>query len=235
MLTLDFSYLIIAYPRESPDALDATVRFFVERGIRKFLFVLDFDRNHASVAMMLDRIKRFAAMLQPIRPRGIEFHIAANLFLSNGILYDPQLYRICVGHSNILCTQLPSDADADWIHHDLNHLLFHQKISPLFISFDRTLIMNHTNDPTVIQRYTKSQFFRFAIDIYYLTAVDAEPFVRQIVERKIPIVPCVIYDWKRYNSIPKYFHLMQQRLGDDLYFQLCRLMQQTGHHIFSKF
>lgn len=229
---LDFNYLIVIDPSESLESLTSTIQFFVQEGIKKFLFVLDFDRYGATVSMMLDRIRQFASRINGLRPRGIQFYVSANLLLTNGILYDPQLSRICVGRSNILCTQLPLDLDCDWLDPDLNHLLFHKKISPLFIGFDRNLM---TNTPSSIQRYTNSQFFRFCIDIDYITRLDAEPFVRQVIREKIPILPCIVYDSKKYKYISKYFSLLRKRLRDDSYFQLCRILQQNGYHLFSQF
>lgn len=229
---LDFNYLIVVCPSDSLALLTSSIQFFVDQGIKKFLFVLDFDRNQATVSMMLDRIRQFAGKIKPLRPRGIQFYVSANLFITNGILYDPQVSRLCIGHSNILCAQLPLSLRYNWIDPDLNHLLFHRKISPLFISFERNFI---ANPPTDIQRYTNSQFFRFAIDMDYITMLDAEPLVRQAICEKIPILPCVFHDWKQYEAAPKHFGLLRRRLGDELYFQLCCLIQQNGYQLFSQF
>lgn len=229
---LDFDYLIVVCPSESSESLTNTIQFFVHEGIKKFLFVLDFDRNCATVSMMLERIRHFTALLKPLRPHGIQFYVSANLFLTKDVLYDPQLYRLCIGHSNVLCAQLPLILNSGWIDTDLNHLLFHKKISPLFISFEQNLV---SNPPSVIQSYTKSRFFRFSVDIDYMTILDAESFVRQAIHEKIPILPCVFYDWKKYESAVKHFSLLRRRLGDELYFQFCRLIQQNSYHLFSQF
>lgn len=229
---LDFNYLIVVDPSDSLESLTSTIQFFVQEGIKKFLFVLDFDRNCATVCMMLDRIRQFALRIKCLRPRGIQFYVSANLFLTNGIIYDPQLSRLCVGRSRILCAQLPLYLNSDWIASDLNHLLFHKKISPLFIGFEHNLM---TNPPSSIQRYTDSRFFRFCLDMDYMTTLDAEPFIRQAIQEKIPILPYVFYDSKKYKFISKHFVLLRNRLGDDSYFQLCRTIQKNGYHLFSQF
>ena len=227
---LDFDYLIITNQYFSTDSLRSTVQFFVERGIRKFIFTLDFNRELRTVTWIMDRLKRLDELLKSFRPRSVSFYVCANLTLTEGVLYDPQLRRLCIDRSNLLFIQLPFFVDEAWIRSNLNHLLFERKISPIFTSFENNL---QTNPSSLLESCLRSSFYRFAIDVNYLTALDSKPFVARVIDERIPILPCVSHSLPNYVGVDSAFAQLRQSLGEAQYFQLCRTIQQGGHKLFS--
>ena len=159
MALLDFDYLLVSMRPFSKDAVRSTVDLFYERGIRKFVFLMDFDFNLISAPRILDRIKQIKSELNSIRPYAASFILAPNLTMCEDMLLNPDIARLRVAHSRFLFLQLPCFIDESWIQADLNHLLFKQNIGPIFTSFEANL---KTNPSTMIDRCISSNFYRVA-------------------------------------------------------------------------
>lgn len=230
MSFLPFDYLVVSNPSLGFEAFKDTLSFFSDRGIRKFIFLLDFDRTLYTVAQIKDRQKKLNEHLQSIRPHGTLTDSFLNLILSDGIVYDPSIASLSSKMAPFLFVKAPVLCDASWVDSDLNYLLYKMKRQPILTSFEGNIL---TNSQTRIDQMIHSKAYRFCLDLNYLTSPDADPRMMQIISREISVFPSITHSLSNYVGIEKAFAQYKERLGEYTYARLCRNFWKTEKDFFA--
>ena len=227
---LPFDYLVVANRNFDIDSLTETVSFFSAHGIRKFIFLLNFDRTRSTVSQIKARQKNLDQSLRSLGLKGVTLHTSLCLDLSDGIVYDPSL-ELIFNRSEMLFVNLPLFCDESWVDNDLNYLLFKKKKSPILTSLEGTIL---TSSQDRINQIFHSKFYRLALDLNYLTSLDAESRVMQIISREIPVIPCISHDVSNYVGIVNALESLKYRLGTDSYVSLTRNFLENEKPFFSQ-
>lgn len=232
MAFLPFDSLVIANQDFELQSVKDTLSFFASCGIRKFIFLLSFDRSHHTVAWIKDRKKRLDRLINSVRPSGVFVQSFLNFELSEGIIYDPTVDRLLSKHSSFLFVKAPLFCDESWVDADLNHLLYKKKLTPIMTSFEGNI---STNSQSRIDQIFTSNTYWLSLDLNYITAKDSEPRMKQIISREIHVLPCITHSLSNYVGILEAFDDMKLRYGTNLYTQMNRGLlstqqQLTSHH-----
>ncbi len=231
---LNFDYLIISDQTFNIQSIRQTVDFFVALGIRRFIFLMDFDLTRYPVSWIVPKIRKLRVLLNSIRPRGIAFYVCADVLLSEEILYNHELYRLRVSpHSNLLFLKYPlfSNATRDTqLDCDINYLLYKQHLNPIFTSFEQNI---KTNDSKRIAHALHVKSYRFCIDLNFLTSVDGVQFLEALSPAYPVIYPYISNSLSDYAGIEKAFSYLSAHLATSSFIQLFRTIQQNGHRLFS--
>lgn len=230
MSFLPFDYLVISNQNFDADSLQDTFSFFSAHGIRKFIFLLDFDRSLHTFSQIKDRKTMVDHSLRAVRTKDFSVQSFLNLELSEGILYDPTLDRLLLQHSSHLFTKLPLFCDDAWVDADLNYLLYKKKITPILSSFEGNI---YTNSQARIDQIFSSRAYSIALDLNYITAIDSDLRLRQIISREISVVPCISHSLSNYVGVSQAFDDLKARLGASSYAQLSRNLFASEKKIFS--
>lgn len=228
---LAFDYLIVSDPPLDSDSLKDIFSFFAERGIRKFIFLLDFDRIRFTASQIKDRQKHFSELLCSLRSRGISADCFLNLALSDGIVYDSFMDSFSTKTSPFLFAKAPIFCDDAWVDSDLNYLLYKKHRLPILTSFEGNIV---TNSQARIDQMLQSKAFRFSLDLNYITSLNADLRMRQIISREISIFPAISHDLSNYVGIEEAFAQYKARLGESTYARFCRSLWDTEKDFFSR-
>ena len=227
---LPFDYLVVSNPHLDSESLKETLSFFHERGIRKFIFLLDFDRTVHTLAQMKDRQKNFNFLLQSIRPRGTFADSFLNLILSDGIVYDPSVASASTKTAPFLFVKAPVLCNSSWVDSDLNYLLYKMHRQPILTCFEGNIL---TNSQSQIDQMIRSKAYRFSLDLNYITSSDADVRMMQIISREISVFPSISHSLSNYVGIEKAFEQYKERLGNPAYTRLCRNFWNTEKAFFA--
>ena len=227
---LPFDYLVISNPPTDVESLKDILSFFSERGIRKFIFLLDFDRTRYTLSQIKDRQKLLDESLRRIRPRGSSVDTFLNLILSDGIVYDSSISNLSMNTAPFLFVKAPVLCDEAWVDADLNYLLYKMNRFPILSSFDENIL---TNSPTRIDQILRSKAYRLTLDLNYITSLDSDIRMMQIISREIPIFPAITHHLSNYVGLEHALEQYKARLGDQTYVRLCRKFWSSEKEFYS--
>ncbi len=227
---LPFDYLVISNQDFDLVSLQDTFSFFSACGIRKFIFLLNFDRSRHTVAWIKDRQKLLEQSIRLARPKGLIVQSFLNFEFSQGIVYDPTINRILSQNSSFLFVSLPFFCDDAWVDADLNYLLYQKKLTPILSSFEGNI---RTNSQTRLNQIFTSKAYRLSLDLNYITAADSKIRLDQIISREISVIPCISHSLSNYVGVCRAFEDLRGRLGASAYAQLSRNFFNSEKYIFS--
>ena len=219
MSFLAFDYLIVSNPHLDSESLKDTFSFFTERGIRKFIFLLNFDRTIHTLSQIKDRQKNFNELLRSVRPHGTVADSFLNLILSDGIVYDPSIASLSPKTAPFLFVKAPVLCDEAWVDCDLNYLLYKRNRQPILTSFEGNIL---TNSQMRIDQMIRSKAYRVSLDLNYITSPDADVRILQMISWEISVFPSITHSLSNYVGIEKAFEQYKKRLGEHTYTRLCR-------------
>ena len=230
MSFLAFDYLIVSNPHLDPESLKDTFSFFKERGIRKFIFLLNFDRTLHTVSQIKDRQKKLNDLLRSIRPHGILVNSFFNFVLSDGIVYDRSIASLSAKTAPFLFVKTPVLCDEAWVDSDLNYLLYKMNCQPILTSFEGNIL---TNSQTRINQMIHSNAYRFRLDLNYITSPDADSRIMEMISREISVFPSITHSLSNYVGIDQAFEQYKARLGEHRYMLVCRNFWNAEKYLFS--
>ncbi|MBQ9085871.1 MAG: hypothetical protein IJY47_01655 [Clostridia bacterium] len=231
MPLLDFDYLIVSNECYDESSLRDTIEFFHGIGIRKFIFTVSFDRSKHTVGWILDRMGRLRETLRHCHSRGISVALYASIEQSEGIVYDVGLLRLSIKRSPYIFMKLPNFVDDPFVESDLNYFCFKRKCRPIFTAFEDNI---RTNSPEMIQRLMSSRLYQFALDLNYLTSLDAEPQMLLAIENGVALLPSITHSLDNYPGVFKRMVEFRNSIGVSNYTKFCRTLQASGHRLFTK-
>lgn len=109
-------------------------------GISQFYLRPQYDAVRESVAAFLHRRERIKESLVPHLSPSVSVLIGASVTLSPAICEIWEIGKLLADRST-LPILLPMCSYADWIDRELNRLLFQRRLRPLFLSFERAVIL----------------------------------------------------------------------------------------------
>lgn len=230
-MALDFDYLIVSNQWFDHDSIAQTFSLFVPLGIRKFVFTLRLDRSLLTVSQMLDRVRTLSLTIHSLRPHGITVQICPELVFMDGVCYDPQIQRLLKKNSRYLFVELPTFLDQEWMLADINHLLYKRKTLPVYTSFEANI---RTNPRKIVNHLIQSEPFHACLDLNYITSLDAQTILVDMISRKARFFPCISNHWSAYAGIDSGFSDFRMRIGDTHYVQFCRNLQLLGSTVISR-
>jgi len=184
-----------------------------------------------TVSQIKDRQKYFNELLRSARPRGITSECFLNLVLSDGIVYDSSMDSFSAKTLPFLFVKAPILCDDAWVDSDLNYLLYKKNRLPILTSFEGNIA---TNAPAHIDQMIRSKAYRFSLDLNYITSLNADIRMMQMISREISIFPSISHDLSNYVGVEKAFEQYKERLGESTYARFCRSLWNTEKDFFSR-
>jgi len=230
MSFLAFDYLVISDVHLDTASLKDIFSFFSELGIRKFIFLLNFDRTRHTLSQIKDRQKKFNELLRSVRPHGTLVYSFLTINLSDGVVYDPSIESLFKKTSPFLFVKAPVLCDEAWVDSDLNYLLYKMNCHPILTSFEENIL---TNSQARIDQMIRSKAYRMTLDLNYITSLDAEVRMMQIISREISVFPSISHDLSNYVGIEKALEDYKDRLGEATYARFCRNLWNSEKEFFS--
>ena len=225
---LDFDYLIISNQIFDEKSVSATLRFFSERGIRRFYVAFNVDLSQTTIKRVAPSIKALQKRFSSLCPRGSSVHVYPMLSLSEDAVKNPCVPKLSFGQKMIF-TNLPfaclSDHDS-WMDENLNFLVRKLRLTPIFLSFEEFLALN---DSATANHFLYGSGFSFGFDLNFLTLPSHRFVIEEMIQNKIPAYPIMSDELFYYVGIEKSMQAFKDLIGKDLYVQFCRSFFQNGN------
>lgn len=223
MQDLGFDILIVDNRQYSDHAVSALFNLFAPLGIKKFIFLCDFDFTRDSFSVALDKISRFKERLKaltPERPAGIHSYVKLELQFDIGAVHNPQLSRLYASRSQkSLFVSLPIfiNASDNAFASDLNRLLYRSDAFPIFTEAQNIA----ETAPSDFYSRLLSTGAGFAFDLNYLLRTEEPRPIKNIISNNILILPMISHELENYVSIEKHIAYFQECLTKSDYYRLC--------------
>jgi hypothetical protein len=228
MPLLSFNNMVICNNDFEASSLSHTLTYFSELGIRRFVIAYGVDPAVSSTTDITNRFKRIKLLAADCRPRGTLVRVIPSVHLSPCILKNPILHKFSFDDRRLLI-QAPLFVDDKWLPADINYLLYKQKLTPVFVSFERNLV---TSDYAFGSSLYKTQKASYTLDINYLTSADGRPRVEQAIFRNIPIIPAISNPLDSYDNLIKRFEILYKRIGKGAYVRLIKNLNDNSKLFF---
>lgn len=236
MPLLDFDSLVVCNGRRDIAALKKTLEFFRNIGIRKFIVTLDVDPLSFSQYELMNDYRRFKeAVFEYAKPRGAIIRVAPCIELKKGIAYEPFIKRLRLSRTNKIFIRSPLSHDSSWTAHELNYLLYKQKLKPIFVNFEYNLL---SSDREYSEQLYRIEQAAYCLDINHMTKKYCESAIRKAIKNNIIIIPAISHQLYAYNRPPQCdaienFKMLKSRLGSATYLKLCRHINESSKQIFT--
>ena len=230
MRFLDFDYIIISNNDFDERSLKDTISFLHSVGIRKFIFTVSYDPMLHTDAWIWDRVKNIRSLLRNLRPYGCRFYVYVDLVYSQGVPYGISTWkRLSISGTSNIFMRLPVFCDGECANTDLNHLYFRQKYIPIFTAFECNI---HTCSKDWIRQLMYCKHFYCAMDVNYLTSLDAEPLIRSAIQNECRILPAITHSIENYPGILERMAEFRNGIGASNYTKFSRSVHSLGYHLF---
>ena len=229
---LDFDYVILSNNNFDERSVKDSVDFLFSLGIRKFIFTLAYDPELHTGAWILGRLNHIKSSFRSLRPYGCQFHLYLDIVYSKELSYTPSAFkRWSIPHTSCVFVRLPLFCEPDQMNAELNHLYFRQKCIPIFTAFEANI---HTCSSEWIQQLMRSRNFYCAMDLNFITSLDAEPLIRNAIRNGCRILPSITHSIENYPSILKRMDGFRLGIGDSNYTKFTRSVHILGHQLFPR-
>lgn len=228
---LDFNYLIISNENFDDSSLKDTFAFFLPLGIRKFIFTVSYDPRLHPICWIMDRLRQLRMRLRTLRPRGTVCEVYPCVFLSEEIVYHNDIKRLCLKESSYLFLKIPPFSDPSNFDKNLNYLCFQRKCRPILVSFEDNLKIDLQH--AFLERTVQSSLFHLSLDLNYVTALTSDHWIRFAIQSESRLLPGISHSLTNYPSVAKHMAELKEEIGPSNYTKFCRLLQESGHRLFS--
>ncbi len=151
--------------------------------------------------------------IKPHIPSGIRYSLAADILMYPGCFNDPLTERLTLPGSRYVMVSLPFPNFYDEIWKDINKLVYHTGLRPVFTEFNRYLL---TYSDTEIKKLLKVPGAAFQFNVRSLDYKDTVKFVISVVSEGKQVVfgtgaRCV---GKYEAEMKPHFKLLKRALGE---------------------
>ena len=165
----------ITSPQETVQAMEeCSLRF----GIDSFCMTADYDCSTESVAMFLLRISRSQELLTSYLPKRLKIKTFASILLLPELSRTEHLEKLLFSSQNLLPIKFPISNYEDWMDLEFNHLLYKNKFSLLFTSFEVAVVLYPDEIIEKLMRISSAVF-----QFNYKSLVD--PKICKIIQKLI--------------------------------------------------
>ena len=225
---LDFNTILVSNNDFSESSVKETFALFKSLGIKNFIFTFDYDHDSRPISFAISKFRTLKPYLSSLAPHGVHIYTSFNVIMSEGFVYEPSFNRLSLGHSDRIFLSLPYFDYEDWIESDMNRLLYKNKLKPTFISMERYL---KNDDRNFINRFIAIKNSIIALDVNYITSLDATKTIIDLISRSSMIVPCITCNIFEYPGIQTAFKNFQKRITIRNYGRLCNSFFASSHEI----
>ena len=135
---LPYMQELFADPYEAAKAL---LLMHEKLGIRRFYMMPRYDKEESPITFCLRR-KKALDILSKQLPDQIVLKASVAVLFSKGLFETAYLERLLISRSRrLLPIEMPLTPYEDWMDEELNHLLYVRHIKPIFLSFERCILL----------------------------------------------------------------------------------------------
>lgn len=190
-------------------------------GIKKFIFLSNFDLVTNSFSLEKDKIHKFIDHLTKICPRGIHGKVFYNLMLDSGSAFNRDFKRLYAvkKYSSVFCS-LPIMLESSYedIAKDINKMLYRHKAFPIFSNFDSVL---NTSDTQFSYKLMRNIDAGYCLDIGYIFDPANIDIVRAFIEADACIIPKISHDLSVYEDVIDASNEFVENIGKENYYRFC--------------
>lgn len=219
-LLLGFDALVINNHQYSDNDLRSLFELFAPVGIRKFIFLCEFDLSRDSFMITADKISRFEARLKELSPRGVHSVVRYELQFDTGATDNASLKKLFASRTKrSIFVSLPMfpNPDDNQFATDLNKLLYRMKGFPIFSSVQNLI----ETSPSEFSQKLLSTPAGFSFDINYLFRTDHKDLTEALISGNTHILPMISNRLPNYVGIEKQIEYFCESFGKKQYYQLC--------------
>ena len=221
---LDFDTMIFCYRDFQTDTLISTFQFFSDIGIKNFIFAYELDCDRTSISITKARIKEMTRTLQACKPRNCRPYLVGCPILYEGVAHQSYLSSNKFAHTEYVFTSLPLFTGDAWIPADLNHLLYQQKLKPVFTRFERNL---QANSSELMHSISHIPSAIYTFDALYMASPDGFSVVESWIRNELSVIPCVSDRVSDYAGLLKAYERLRDQIPSGHYYALCRAINYT--------
>lgn len=217
MLSLGFSNVIVSDNNFDDEHLKHLFSFLVDRGFRRIIFAVDHDVSTTPLSLHLEYKKSLFETISKCKPRGISVWLESNIIMSHDSIYESQISRLSIKKTNYLLTSFPIFDYGDWIDSTLNYLLYKQKKSPCFISFERNIL---TYPDEFVRHLISTRCSCFMLDLNSFAVPKVIPYINDLINANAVIVPGICGVLNDYTALDDKLSYFRGKIGRPNYTKL---------------
>jgi hypothetical protein len=223
MTPIGFDTIIIDNRYTSSQSVAELIDIFLPLDIRNFIFLFAFDYSCDSVALQVDKMRKFKQRIDNCIPRGVHIKTRHTLNFDNNLVIGSDLLKLCfskTSHQSPLFVSLPmfpnlSDNDFATA---LNRLLYRSGVYPVFNSFEN---ITQTTSADFFEKLVKTNSCGFTFDINYLFNPSNSDLQNKIITNNVPVLPSISHDPSSYAGIAQTVQYYAEICGKTSYYKLC--------------
>jgi len=218
--SIGFDTLIINNRFYSEDDLSELFELFVPLGIKKFVFLFEFDLANTNLLRVNNKISALEALLSTITPRGVHTTVKPELIFDSGVSSNSGISKLYASRSKrSLFVELPifPQSDDNGFATDLNRLIYRSNSFPIFTSFQNIT----ETAPTDFTARLLSTPSGFGFDLNYLLRTDRQKLTRTLIVNNALILPIVSHELANYVGIVNEISYFKETYGKNEYYKLC--------------
>ena len=128
--------------RMTVDAVSSALQTLHQRDrISHFCMMNEYSGSFGSIPAYMILWEKTCRELRAASPKQIKLRFATSVPFYSGLHQLRDVDRLCIGDRCLLPITLPLAPYADWIDAELNALLYQAHITPMFLSFDLSILL----------------------------------------------------------------------------------------------
>ena len=218
--SIGFDTLIINNRFYSEDDLSELFELFVPLGIKKFVFLFEFDLANTNLLRVNNKISLLNELLSRITPRGVHSAVKLELIFDNGASSNSDISKLYASRSKrSLFVALPMfpNTDDNGFATDLNRLIYRSGSFPIFTSFQNIT----ETAPTDFTARLLSTPSGFGFDLNYLLRTDRKELVSTLINNNSLVLPMISHELANYVGIVNEISYFKETYGKNEYYKLC--------------
>lgn len=167
------------------EALRALRLLHARTGITRFYMTAEFDCLQEALPCFLLQRDRAVRELSQVLPPQLRIGAGAYARLRPGLSELSGLHRLCLPSTNLLPIQLPWNAETQESALELNRLLYHANVRPVFMEFEH-FVTAYPQD--TVKRLLRLDGVAYQFSFLSLGSPKHRQILRQLSERHAPIL-----------------------------------------------
>ncbi len=145
LFSIDYNCHLLPQMQElltSPtEAAKALLLMHEKLGITQFYMMPRYDKAESPIAYCLRRERALESLRKQL-PKQLTLKASSSVMFSKGLFETAYLERLFISRSRrLLPIEMPLAPYEDWMDEELNRLLYVRRFKPLFLSFERCIVL----------------------------------------------------------------------------------------------
>ena len=151
----------------------------------RFCMMADYDCKKESVTEFILKRDRALRLLRDALPENTKLIAAGSALLVTDLSTVAELDRLTLPSGRFLPLSMPIGAYADWMDTELNRLLYKRHLSPLFLSFERCILLY---SPEIVKKLLRVPHAAFQFGFHTLADPKITRVMSALLEKRTTVL-----------------------------------------------